>query len=73
MPMHSTYSPGVIEAALPITVTSSKWPLTLTLSTQNPDSSLWKVTRSTEPVSLSVGASVLWAGGFMGIIGLFGG
>lgn len=58
MPMHSTYSPGVIEAADPMTVIRSRCPFTLTRRTQKPDSSLWKVTRSTEPESRSVGVSV---------------
>ena len=59
VPTHSTYSPGVMEAAEPITVTSSRRPLTLTRRTQKPDSSLWKVTRSTEPERRSIWLSAL--------------
>ena len=55
-PSHSTYSPGVMLAALPITVTSRARRLTLTRNTQNPLSSLWKVTRSTDPEMESVRA-----------------
>ena len=40
-------------AALPMTVTRSRLPFTLTRSTQKPLDSLWKVTRSTEPCSRS--------------------
>src|SRR5256885_15964214 len=54
-PVLSTYSPGVIVAAVPTTVTRSRWPRTLTRSTQKPVSSLWNVTRSTAPVRCSVG------------------
>ena len=46
-------SPALTAAAFPITVTRSRWPLTLTRSTQNPDSALWKVTRSTAPLRRS--------------------
>ena len=34
-------------------VTSSRWPRTLTRSTQKPLSGLWKVTRSTKPARAS--------------------
>ena len=44
-------SPADTEAALPITVIRSRCPRILTLSTQKPDCSLWKVTRSTENVT----------------------
>src|SRR5262249_27861909 len=54
-PCPSMYSPGVMVAAVPTTVTRSRWPRTLTRRTQKPVSSLWKVTRSTAPVSCSVG------------------
>src|SRR5882672_5700758 len=43
------YSPGVIVAAVPTTVTRSRWPRTLTRRTQKPVSELWNVTRSTSP------------------------
>ena len=56
-PVHSRYSPGVTEAAQPVTVTSSRCPETLTLSTQKPLSSLWKVTLSREPEILSTAFS----------------
>ena len=56
-PIHSMYSPGVMEAADPITVINSLSPLTLARKTQKPDSSLWKVTRSTEPERRSTGVS----------------
>ena len=39
-PCPSMYSPGVIVAAEPTTVTRSRWPRTLTRRTQNPVSSL---------------------------------
>ena len=42
-------SPGWIDAADPRTVTSSRWPRTLTRRTQKPVSGLWNVTRSTRP------------------------
>src|SRR5207244_4028700 len=54
-PCPSIYSPGVMVAAVPTTVTRSRCPRTLTRRTQKPVSSLWKVTRSTAPVSCSVG------------------
>ena len=57
-PAHSRNAPGVTEAAWPVTVTSSRCPATFTRSTQKPVSSLWKVTRSREPESLSTGLSV---------------
>ena len=50
-----TNSPAEIRAAWPTTVTGSRWPRTLTRSTQKPVSALWKVTRSTRPASASVG------------------
>src|SRR6266478_958136 len=49
------YSPGVIVAAVPTTVTRSRCPRTLTRKTQKPVSSLWNVTRSTAPVRCSMG------------------
>src|SRR5262245_22589945 len=49
------YSPGVMVAAVPTTVTRSRWPRTLTRRTQKPVSSLWNVTRSTAPVRCSMG------------------
>src|SRR6266446_6905144 len=49
------YSPGVIVAAVPTTVTRSRCPRTLTRRTQKPVSSLWNVTRSTAPVRCSMG------------------
>ena len=39
-PRHSTYSPAVTDAAEPMTVDRSRWPRTLTRSTQNPLASL---------------------------------
>ena len=54
-PCPSMYSPGVMVAAVPTTVTRSRCPRTLTRRTQKPVSSLWNVTRSTAPVSCSVG------------------
>src|SRR5262249_24501009 len=57
-PWPSMYSPGVIVAAVPTTVTRSRCPRTLTRRTQKPVSSLWKVTRSTAPVR--------WSGGLVG-------
>ena len=39
-PWASMYSPAETAAALPMTVTTSRWPLTCTRSTQNPDCSL---------------------------------
>jgi len=47
-----------MEAAAPVTATRSLCPLTLTRRTQNPDSSLWNVTLSTDPERRSTGASV---------------
>src|SRR5271169_3203478 len=52
-------SPALISAARPTTVTRSLWPRTLTRSTQNPFSGLWKVTRSTRPARASLVA--VWA------------
>src|SRR5438128_12554616 len=56
-PVLSTYSPGVMVGAVPTTVTRSRWPRTLTRSTQKQVSSLWNVTRSTLPARYSVGVS----------------
>src|SRR5262249_32987926 len=56
-PVLSMYSPGVMVGAVPTTVTRSRWPRTLTRSTQKPVSSLWKVTRSTLPARGSRGVS----------------
>ena len=67
-PTPSIYSPGVMEAAEPMTVISSRSPFTLARRTQKPDSSLWKVTRSTEPERRSTGVSDFW-GSFMGVTG----
>src|SRR4051812_17405128 len=53
VPLAWTNSPALIEAAAPTTVTSSRWPRTLTRSTQKPVSGLWKVTRSTRPARAS--------------------
>ena len=49
------HSPAEIDAAWPTTVTRSRCPRALVLRTQNPFSSLWKVTRSTRPASTSWG------------------
>src|SRR3954452_6006157 len=54
-----THSPAEIRAVWPTTVTGSRWPRTLTRSTQKPVSALWKVTRSTRPASASVDAGLL--------------
>ena len=48
-----TNSPALIAAAAPTTVTRSRWPRTLTRSTQKPCLGLWKVTRSTRPAKCS--------------------
>jgi hypothetical protein len=53
VPLAWTSSPALIAAAAPTTVTSSRWPRTLTRSTQKPVSGLWKVTRSTSPARAS--------------------
>ena len=53
VPLAWTNSPAVIAAAAPTTVARSRWPRTLTRSTQKPVSGLWKVTRSTSPASAS--------------------
>ena len=47
------HSPAETAAACPTTVTSSRCPRALTRRTQNPLSSLWNVTRSTEPARTS--------------------
>ena len=47
------HSPGDTVAACPTTVTRSRWPRARVLSTQNPFSGLWKVTRSTSPARTS--------------------
>ena len=49
------HSPAEIDAAWPTTVTRSRCPRALVLRTQNPFSSLWKVTRFTRPASTSCG------------------
>src|SRR5271166_1313915 len=49
------HSPAEIEAAWPTTVTRSRCPRALVRRTQNPFSSLCKVTRSTRPTSTSCG------------------
>ncbi len=46
-------SPGAMAAACPTTVTSSRRPRICTRRTEKPFSSLWKVTRSTDPVRWS--------------------
>ena len=61
--------PGVMLAAEPMTVTNSRWPRTLTRSTQKPLSGLWKVTRSTDPCRYSV--AVAGARGCCGTIRLY--
>jgi hypothetical protein len=48
-------SPGEIAAAWPTTVTRPRRPRSSTRRTENPFSSLWKVTRSTVPESVSGG------------------
>src|SRR5688572_15124542 len=48
-----TNSPALIVAAALTTVTRSRWPRTLTRSTQKPFSALWYVTRSTRPARAS--------------------
>src|SRR4051812_23813669 len=53
VPLAWTNSPAPIAAAAPTTVARSRWPRTLTRSTQKPVSGLWKVTRSTRPASAS--------------------
>src|SRR5271166_965838 len=54
LPLAWTNSPAEIIAAWPRTVIRSRWPRALTRSTQNPLSSLWKVTHSTRPAKTSV-------------------
>ena len=56
-----THSPALISAAWPTTVTRSRWPRALMRSTQKPLLALWKVTRSIEPASTSVGSAVVSA------------
>src|SRR3712207_2602973 len=56
-----TPPPAEIRAAWPTTVTGSRWPRTLTRSTQKPVSALWKVTRSTRPARASVGGAAALA------------
>jgi hypothetical protein len=46
IPRHSTYSPGVTEAAEPMTVMRTRCPRTLIRRTQKPLDSLWNVMRS---------------------------
>ena len=58
-PLTVTHSPALISAAWPTTVTRSRWPRALMRSTQKPLSVLWKVTRSIEPASTSVGWAVV--------------
>src|SRR3954453_21458989 len=53
VPLAWTNSPALIAAAAPTTVARSRWPRTLTRSTQKPVSGLWNVTRSTSPASAS--------------------
>ena len=48
-PLAWMLSPACTSAAEPSTVTRSRWPRTLTRSTQKPVSALWNVTRSTSP------------------------
>ncbi|MCT0213620.1 MULTISPECIES: hypothetical protein [unclassified Synechococcus] len=50
-----------ISAAWPTTVTRSRWPRALILSKQKPFSALWKVTRSIDPDSTSLGCALAWA------------
>ena len=57
-PVASRCSPAETEVVLPRTVTKSWWLLTCTLSTANPFSGLWKVTRSIRRVSFSGMAGV---------------
>src|ERR1039457_866187 len=57
-PSAVTHSPGLAAGNDPTTVTSSRWPLALTLSTAKPFSSLKKVTRSIRPDRLSGGGGV---------------
>src|SRR5512132_2407042 len=52
-PLACTNSPAPIAAAWPTTVIKSRWPRAFTRRTQNPLSSLWKVTRSTRPARFS--------------------
>src|SRR3954470_24424358 len=53
VPLAWTNSPAAIAAAAPTTVARSRWPRTLTRSTQKPVSGVWNVTRSTSPASAS--------------------
>ena len=55
-PSAVSHSPALTEGRDPTTVTSSRWPLALTLSTAKPFSSLKNVTRSIRPERLSGGA-----------------
>jgi hypothetical protein len=48
-PCALTHSPALTDGREPATVTRSRWPLALTLSTAKPFSSLKKVTRSIKP------------------------
>src|SRR5262249_34052700 len=52
-PVASTYSPALTLGTAPTTVTSPRRPRAWTRSTAQPDSGLWKVTRSTVPDSRS--------------------
>ena len=56
-------SPAEIEATWPTTGTRSRLPRAFTFSTAKPLSSLWKVTRSTEPTSVSLGGVASKDGG----------
>ena len=55
-PSAVTHSPALTAGSEPTTVTSSRCPLALTLSTAKPFSSLKNVTRSIRPDRLSGGA-----------------
>ena len=64
-PRAVAYSPAVTDGACPTTVTKSRCPRTLSLSTQNPFSALWYVTRSTSPATFAafcVKASLMTGG-----------
>src|SRR5208283_4561426 len=55
-------SPAEIDATCPTTGTRSRFPRAFTFRTAKPLSSLWKVTRSTEPTSVSLGGDASRAG-----------
>ena len=59
VPLTVTHSPVLISAECPTTVTNSRWPRALMRSTQKPLSAPWRVTRSIEPASTSVGWAVV--------------